>query len=344
MVATHEYLFFLSLSLYFLIKLLNMIQLIPRKINKMKIILHFKFFRIFTFFVTLVCLGCEDTQSNEEEKKEETKLVPFGVNQFHYNGYAPLKDKPINVHTYLPDSIRTDLPVMFVMHGASRNPKDYCFAWVSHAKAYQFITICPDFTDAMYPGSEQYNLGGMQNNGVWQDSSRWAFNYIESIFEYLRTEKVTTAESYGLYGHSAGSQFVHRLSLFTEPKHASIIIPANAGWYTTTEIDIGFPYGLKDSPITIDQLKTKFQLPIVILLGENDTDPNHSSLRKTEEAMRQGKHRFERGHYFFNTAKTIADSLGVDFNWTIETVPGVSHSNSGMAPAAAKQFYNKYKN
>lgn len=307
-------------------------------------ILHFKFFRILTFFVTLIYLGCEDAETDEAEKKVETKLVPFGVSQFKYSWYDPLKSKPINVHIYLPDSIRTDLPIMFVMHGASRNAKDYCFAWVSHAKEYQFITVCPDFTDAMFPGSEQYNLGGMQDQGLWQDSSKWAYNYIESIFEYLRTEKVTSADSYGLYGHSAGSQFVHRLSLFTDPKHASIILPANAGWYTTTELNIGFPYGLKDSPMTINQLKTKFQLPIVILLGENDSDPNHSSLRKTEEAMRQGKHRFERGHYFYTTAKSIADSLNVEFNWQIETVPGVAHSNSGMAPVAARLFNDKIKN
>lgn len=307
-------------------------------------ILHFIFRGIFSFFLILFLMGCEDTQTKDEEKEKESKLVPFGVSQFHYNGYTPLKNKPINVHTYLPDSTRKDLPVMFIMHGASRNAKDYCFAWVDYAKEYEFITVCPDFTDAMYLGSEQYNLGGMQDNGVWQDSSKWAFNYIESIFEYLRTEKVTTAETYGLYGHSAGSQFVHRLSLFTEPKHASIIIPANAGWYTTTELNAAFPYGLKGSPITLDQLKTKLQLPIVILLGENDTDPNHSSLRKTEEAMRQGKHRLERGHYFFNTAKALADSLNVEFKWSLETVPGVAHSNSGMAPAAAKLFYEIFKN
>ena len=84
-------------------------------------------------------------------------------------------------------------------------------------------------------------------------------------------------------------------------------------------------------------------LSLFILLGEDDNDPNHSSLRKTEEAMRQGKHRFERGHYFFNTAQAMADSLGVEFNWILDTVPGVGHSNTGMAPKAAKIFFDKLK-
>jgi hypothetical protein len=40
----------------------------------------------------------------------------------------------------------------------------------------------------------------------------------------------------------------------------------------------------------------------------------------------------------------MADSLGTEFKWTKVTVPEVGHSNFGMAPAAAKLFYDKLKN
>ena len=309
----------------------------------MKNILHFKYYGIFSLFIFSFWLGCEDNIEKNEQENRPKKLISFGVSSFSFDKYEPLSHKPIEVHVYLPDSVKTDLPIMFVMHGASRNAQDYCFTWVAHAREYKFITVCPDFSETMYPGSEQYNLGGMQLNGMWQDSTKWAYQYIEAIFQFLKNEKVSTVESYGLYGHSAGSQFVHRLSLFTNPKHASIIISANAGWYTTTDFDESFPYGLKDSPLTLERLKKKFELPLVILLGEDDNDPNHSSLRKTEEAMRQGQHRFERGHYFFNTAQAMADSLGVEFNWILDTVPDVGHSNMGMAPKAAKIFFDKLK-
>ncbi len=252
----------------------------------MKNILHFKYYGILSLFIFLFWLGCEDNIEKNEQENGPKKLISFGVSSFSFDNYEPLSHKPIEVHVYLPDSVKTDLPIMFVMHGASRNAQDYCFTWVAHAKEYQFITVCPDFSETMYPGSEQYNLGGMQLNGI---------------------------------------------------------ISANAGWYTTTDFDESFPYGLKDSPITLERLKKKFELPLVILLGEDDNDPNHSSLRKTEEAMRQGKHRFERGHYFFNTAQAMADSLGVEFNWILDTVPGVGHSNTGMAPKAAKIFFDKLK-
>ena len=176
------------------------------------------------------------------------------------------------------------------------------------------------------------------------DSTQWTFSFIEPIFEYLIENEVSTVETYGIYGHSAGSQFVHRFALFTHPTHAKIFISANAGWYTMTDFKEPFPYGFQNSPMTEENIKGKFKLDLVILLGENDTDPNASSLRKTEEAMRQGKHRFERGNSFYTKAKSMADSLGTEFKWTKVTVPEVGHSNFGMAPAAAKLFYDTLKN
>ena len=85
-------------------------------------------------------------------------------------------------------------------------------------------------------------------------------------------------------------------------------------------------------------------MDLFVILGEKDTDPNASSLRKTEEAMRQGYHRFERGNNFYNTAKKMADSLKVNFDWELETVPGIGHSNFDMAPTAGKIFNTRLKN
>ena len=110
------------------------------------------------------------------------------------------------------------------------------------------------------------------------------------------------------------------------------------------DFDEKFPYGFQNSPMTINSLKEKFSMDLFIILGEKDTDPNASSLRKTEEAMRQGYHRFERGNNFFNAAKKMAESLQITFNWELETVPDIGHSNFGMAPTAAKIFNNKINN
>ena len=89
-------------------------------------------------------------------------------------------------------------------------------------------------------------------------------------------------------------------------------------------------------------IKDVLNLPITILLGELDINPNSSSLRKTEEAMRQGKHRFERGNFFYNEAKEFAESKNWKFNWRLETVPNVGHSNLGMAETAGLLIHNAF--
>lgn len=304
-------------------------------------ILHFKnlnkIFLIFLIFFS-ACSNNGDEIIEEEEEKKISNLVPLGYSKFIFDSYTPLADIPIDVHTYLPDTTDTTIPVLFVMHGNARNAKDYCFSWVESAKKYNFLVICPELDVLQFPTSQEFQLGGIFKNDQLVDSTKWAFNYIEEIFAFLKSEKAITNDSYGIYGHSAGSQFAHRLALFTASKNASIFIAANAGWYTTVDFDEPFPYGLKNAPINENQLIEKFKYPITILLGENDTDPNDSSLRKTEQAMRQGVHRFDRGNFFYNMAKDKADQLGVTFNWRLQTVPEVGHSNTKIAPIAAQIF------
>ena len=72
----------------------------------------------------------------------------------------------------------------------------------------------------------------MYINNQFTDSTKWAYNMIEEIFSYLIDKGATSEKTYGIYGFSGGGQFVHRYAIFTNPKRASIIIPAGSGWYT----------------------------------------------------------------------------------------------------------------
>ena len=217
-------------------------------------ILHFKnlnkIFLIFLIFFS-ACSNNGDEIIEEEEEKKISNLVPLGYSKFIFDSYTPLADIPIDVHTYLPDTTDTTIPVLFVMHGNARNAKDYCFSWVESAKKYNFLVICPELDVLQFPTSQEFQFGGIFKNDQLVDSTKWTFNYIEEIFAFLKSEKVITNDSYGIYGHSAGSQFAHRLALFTASKNASIFIAANAGWYTTVDFDEPFPYGLKNAPINM---------------------------------------------------------------------------------------------
>jgi hypothetical protein len=117
------------------------------------------------------------------------------------------------------------------------------------------------------------------------------------------------------------------------------LVAANAGWYTMPDFAQDWPYGLNGSVVTETELKTAFATPLLILLGDQDTDAKDSSLRRAPEAMLQGFHRFARGHHFFEISQAKADSLETPFRWRLRTVPGVAHDNRGMAIAAVRYLF-----
>lgn len=113
-------------------------------------------------------------------------------------------------------------------------------------------------------------------------------------------------------------------------------IAANAGWYTSPTDDDLYPYGLKGSGVDDSCASSAFRRKLTILLGAEDTNRFHSSLRKNKEAMEQGKHRLARGCRFYETAREEAIEQQVPLLWKLQIIPGVGHSNSEMASYAAK--------
>lgn len=158
---------------------------------------------------------------------------------------------------------------------------------------------------------------------------------IEPLFDYVRVDTGNRSEGYSLYGHSAGAQFVHRFLLLVPNHRVQRAVIANAGWYTAPELAIGFPYGVRGGPVTDAGLRRALATPLTVLLGEADTDPNDPDLRHTAGADRQGPHRLARGRFFYAAGLNTARALATPFGWSLQTVPGVAHSNGGMRPAAA---------
>lgn len=244
-----------------------------------------------------------------------------GVEQYVYLG------RPVN--------LAADRPVVFVMHGVLRNADEYRDQWHELAEQHQFLLVVPEFSDTQFPEAEGYNLGNVYDaEGNVRPRSIWAFEAVEAVFDEVRERFGMAAEGYAIYGHSAGAQFVHRFLFHVPEARVTRAISANAGWYTMPEFEVSFPYGLGNSAVEQQHLRQALQLPLTVLLGEADTDPEHASLRRTPEALAQGPHRFARGQAFFESGREAARRLGVPFAWRLATVPGADHDNRKMAPAA----------
>ena len=208
------------------------------------------------------------------------------------------------------------------------------------------LIICPEFTQAKYPGIRYYNTGNimdrMSGNGILQPQSRWVFPAIDRIINDIKTRTGAQESPVVVFGHSAGGQMVHRYAIFGGRTDACLIMPANAGWYTMPDTKVSFPYGLGGVPVSREKLVSAFAKPVVVLLGEADNKRN-SKLRTTPKADRQGLNRLARGKNFFKTAKIKAAELGVPFNWKLVTVPKVGHQGAKMANAAVKVINSMFK-
>ena len=145
-----------------------------------------KISNIIFFLVLLLLTNCEDTPEKDEDPVMPSTFLKYGNGKFSFNRYTPLADKPINVYTYLPVEGATELPLIFVMHGNSRNVVYNCGYWGESARKFEFIVVCPEFNEADFPGSANYQNGMMFTGGQYADSAKWTYNLIEEIFSYLK--------------------------------------------------------------------------------------------------------------------------------------------------------------
>jgi hypothetical protein len=261
--------------------------------------------------------------------------TPTGSSVFTFTGWAGAN---LEVRLFVPERMTGDTPVVIVMHGASRDAPRYFDNWSRAAEEQGFIVAVPHFTKADFRGSRRYNLGHVfsSDDGERRAEGRWTFSAIEPLFDEVVARTGTRRTGYTLFGHSAGSQFVHRFLYFKADNRVERAILANAGWYTMPDPGVDFPYGIRDTGIDEQDLRRVFAIDVIVLLGDSDVDTKDDTLRQTPEAQLQGPHRFARGQTFYRVAQARARSLDAEFTWHMVFVPGAAHSNAAMTPAAAE--------
>ena len=241
------------------------------------------------------------------------------------------------VKMFTPADVGPETTIMIVMHGASRDVRRYYKDWKALGEKLGFVVVVPEFSARKFKGSARYNLGHVfdADTGQLRPKEQWTFAAIEPLFDDVVSRLTGDQKSYMIYGHSAGSQFVHRFMYYVPEARVSRYFAANAGWYTLPVSDFDYPYGFPGSGLDDADLPRIFAEPLTILLGREDIDKKDEKLRKTREAQRQGPNRLARGLTMFRVAKARAEELGLEFSWKLVIVNGADHDNAKMAPAAA---------
>lgn len=246
----------------------------------------------------------------------------------------------LKVHYFIPASAGPDAEVLVVMHGRYRDPVEYMQPWVEPARETGQILLAPEFDENRFEGSVEYNQGGIRDDrGRWRRRELWTFELLQLAVDAFGERLGRAIPGYSLYGHSAGAQFVHRFLAFMPQANVSRAVAANAGWYTFPTLDQPWPYGFGDTPLKEADLAAYLRRPLIVMLGAADNDPEDENLSRTEEAMRQGPHRYARGLAFFQAAQEAARRLEVRFGWELQIAPGVAHDNASMARIAAVSLF-----
>ncbi len=324
-----------------------------------------------TFSKSGTCPQCsmgliyKDKLANKEKLTLNEIDIQRGSGVFLIEGGRTNKDKVIKVFYHKPENFSNDSKVLLVIPGAGRNADSYRDTWLVTAEKHGVLILSPQYPEPDYEFGD-YHLGGLvkdlnlegniefventnfaklnEENVVFNFNDHkeaWIFNDFDRIFDLVKSELDLSADTYDLFGHSAGGHILHRMALFHQNSKADRIIASNPSFYTLPNFENTYPFGLKDTSVDEASLKTSFAKNLVVFLGELDNEnETGGTFLRSKSADEQGLHRLERGNYFFETAKEKAKRISTDFNWQIVIVPSVGHNQKKMGNAAGDYLYN----
>ena len=248
--------------------------------------------------------------------------------------YSYWTNPDIQIYYSVPPVISKKTKIMFIIHGASRKVEESLNDWLPLVEGRDVVIIAPEFSKEFY-NEYAYLMKTTKTGRKLKDTSRDLESSLGDIFNFFAAKLKLSTKKFRLYGHSGGSQFVHRYLLLSNETRIDKVAMANAGFYTFVNPVIKYPFGTKNMDVSDERLKWFLSLKGGVFLGGEDKDPKHSSLPVMRKAKKQGDHRLERGTNFFNHLVELGVKKNMPFRWRYQVVPGVSHDNADMSLAAA---------
>jgi hypothetical protein len=245
-------------------------------------------------------------------------------------------DQPLLLHSAVPHRHGPDTPIVIVHHGVGRNGRDYRDYWLRLVDEAGILAIAIEFTEQHFPDYLWYHFGNRHDAaGASNPREQWTYGIDERLFVTLRAQGLTRRERYGLFGHSAGGQFVHRMLSFGYRDRVAVAVSANAGTYAMPDLATAWPFGLGETGIDTDALRALLEFPITVMTGTNDTKTTGRYFPKGPRSMRQGATRHERAHTYVRAGHAAAAALQTHCAWSVIDVPDVGHDGERMSVAAA---------
>ena len=132
----------------------------------------------------------------------------------------------LDVFTYRPKNFK-DGPLIVIFHGTNRNADEYRDFGIGMAERFGALIAAPLFDSKQF-SSDLYHNGGLLKKGKLQPEDQLTGNLTPKIAAEIRRLEGRPRWPYYFFGHSAGGQFLSRISGFVYPG-AVRIVAANPG-------------------------------------------------------------------------------------------------------------------
>lgn len=252
--------------------------------------------------------------------------IPFGTSMVE----VEVKGTKLEVYTYKPESYKGEQMIM-VFHGVLRNADEYRDHSKGMGDRFGALIIAPKFDAERFP-TRRYQFGGILNaERKAAPPDEWTYAMIPILASEIRKIEEKPELKLWIIGHSAGGQFVARMSAF-QITGAERLVAANPGSHLFPTRDLPFGYGFGNLPdeLSSDEiLKRYLAAPLSIYLGTADNGPDEY-FDSSENAMKQGGGRYQRGKACFELAKKLAEEREWTFNWRLVEAEGIGHDHEKM--------------
>ncbi|MBL8752394.1 MAG: hypothetical protein JNK15_03755 [Planctomycetes bacterium] len=235
----------------------------------------------------------------------------------------------LDVFTFRPKAW-TGERMLFVLHGVNRNADEYRDHAVGMGERFGMLVVAPKFDAERFP-SRAYQRGGLlREDGSAAPPIEWTYARIPELATAIR-QRTGKDSKLWIIGHSAGGQFVVRMSAFQETG-AERLVAANPGSVLLPTLTMPFGYGFGGLPPQLandERLRAYLAAPLTLYLGTGD-DHDDEWFDKSREAMAQGTGRHQRGLALWWHAQALAAQRGWPCHWRLVEAVGVEHDHEKM--------------
>jgi hypothetical protein len=232
-----------------------------------------------------------------------------------------------------PQTDVRDAPIVVAMHGMDRAAEEFRDVLAGRTTRNGQIVLVPEFDIRQFPDHYAYNYGGVRlpppSTGVLLRQD-WNFGLVDRLFQYVRHGVASQRTAFSLFGNSAGAQYVLRYLALCESPYVDKAVASNSGVYMLPSHQSDYPVGMGGLDLDEGHRRRYFNRPLVILLGDADTDMLAADLPRGDFAIAQGPHRLARGRWHFEHCTELASRLGEPLRWKLEVVNGAGHVSQAI--------------